>query len=707
MINYSWKVNGITCATCALSINSYLSQQGAKNIKVDFINSEIYCTVEQKEQIIELEKGVAALGYPKQIQVSETKKIIDKENFLLIFCLILTLPFFIGMIPFFSNFHHHFLTPNVQLILTFPIFIIGMYFFGKSAIKSILKIRLNMNVLICLGASLAFFYSIYLQFFLNQVHFLFYETTATIITLVLVGNLIEHKTVKSTQKSIEGLIKNQQINALLLIYNLDGSEHTFSVEANTLKVGDFVLINAGETVPSDCKILWGNCSINESIITGETIPTNKGINDILIGGSIVEDGIIKCMVTAVGKDTVLSKIIDLIKKAQLEKPPIQKLADKISSVFVPTILFFSLTTFLINFYGYNIDFNSSLLRSITVLVIACPCAMGLATPAAIAVGLGRGSKIGVLFKDASCLENMQKIKNIVFDKTGTLTTGKFIINQYGFNPPFTEEEFKQTVYSILKHSKHPVAVSVCTFFKTNKTIVYNKIEELKGKGMLAIDKDNNRFTIGNYKTNSIIEQDNNHNLYIIKNNELVGWIDMEDEIRPESFEVIKSLKILGYEPYILSGDKKSIVEKIANLLEIKHYYGDQSPENKLLIIKDLMQKKPTMMVGDGINDAPALAAALVGVSLINASNISINTAQIVLMKNGLKELPIALALGKATYNTIKSNLFWAFFYNILAVPIAAVGLLGKFGPTYGALIMALSDVVLIINSLYLFKKKLN
>ncbi|MCX8481649.1 MAG: cation-translocating P-type ATPase [Sediminibacterium sp.] len=707
MINYSWKVNGMTCATCALSINTYLSQQGAKNIQVDFINGEIFCSVEQKEQIIELEKGVADLGYTKQIQTAKTTSFYNKESFFLLCCLILTLPFFIGMIPLFGSFHHHFLTPKIQLILTLPIYIIGMYFFGKSAFKSILKKRFNMNVLISLGASLAFFYSIYLQFILNQVHFLFYETTATIITLVLLGNLIEHQTVKKTQKSIEDLVKIQTINANLLIYNLDGSEHSFGVEANTLKVGDFVLINAGETVPSDCKILWGNCTINESIITGETIPTNKGINDLLIGGSIVEDGVIKCMVTAVGKDTVLSKIIDLIKKAQLEKPPIQKLADKISSIFVPTILFLSLLTFLINFYGFNIDFNVSLLRSITVLVISCPCAMGLATPAAIAVGLGRSSKMGVLFKDASCLENMQKIKNIVFDKTGTLTTGKFIIKQYGFNPPFTEEIFKQTIYSILKHSKHPVAVSVCTIFKTNKTIVFNKIEELKGKGMLAIDKDNNTITIGSYKTNSLIELDNKHNLYVIKNNELVGWIDIEDEIRPESFEIIQSLKKLGYVPFILSGDKNSIVEKIANELQITNYYSDQSPENKLVIIKDLMQQKPTMMVGDGINDAPALAAAMVGVSLINASNLSINTAQIVLMKNGLKELPTALALGKATYNTIKSNLFWAFLYNIVAVPIAAIGLLGKFGPTYGALIMALSDVVLIINSLYLFKKKLN
>ena len=730
MKNHTWKVDGITCISCTNTIKSYLLKKGVSTVSVDYLSKEVSCTFEENVDIKKLEQGVENLGYKKVIS-NNSKHHADKhdhahkdpenevhnhhhghsqpsnEKYYFLISLIFTIPFFIGMLPFFGNFHHHFLTKYVQLALVIPVFLISIYFFGISAFKSLLVGTMNMNVLIFMGASLAFFYSLYLSFFTTETMF-YYETTATIITLVLAGNFIEEYTVRKTQKSIEELAKVQKIKANMLVYGADGSEQIFSIPANELKVGDLVLIHSGDTVPNDCKVLWGQALVNESLITGETIPLSKNMNDLLIGGSILEDGNIKAIITSVGKDTVLSKIISLIQKAQSEKPPIQKLADRISSIFVPTILVIAILTFILNYIFWNISLNYSLLRTITVLVIACPCAMGLATPAAVAVGLGRGAKKGILIKDASCLENIKKIKKIVFDKTGTLTTGNFVIKNFEFYQNYSQEEFQKLVYSILKYSNHPIAQSVCKFWKTENIIVFNKTNEIKGKGMIAVDKLNNSFTVGSYKLADNLSKNilDNHNIYVHCNNELIGWIDLTDEIRPEAFAVIEMLKKQGYETIVLSGDKKEVVANVATSLNIDSFYAEQSPADKLEFIKKSMLESPTMMVGDGINDAPALAEAMVGVSLATASNMSISTAQIVLMKNGLQELPMAMALGRATYRTIQTNLFWAFSYNIIAVPIAAIGLLGTYGPTYGALIMSLSDVVLVINSLYLFKKKL-
>ena len=342
-----------------------------------------------------------------------------------------------------------------------------------------------------------------------------------------------------------------------------------------------------------------------------------------------------------------------------------------------------------------------MMRSIAVLVIACPCAMGLATPAAIAVGLGRAARSGILFRNAKSLENFRTIKQVVFDKTGTLTTGLFTISEYKY-VDIDEPEFKSIVFSMEKYSTHPIAKCISASFKTKEEIRWKSIEEVKGIGMKSEDKNGNVYWAGSFKIAMDQTTEANHNVYVLKNNKLIGWIDVEDELRAEAKEIIQYLKSKQIKTILLSGDRQEKCDFIANQLGIDEVIAEQSPEQKLEKIDSLNKITPTAMVGDGINDAPALAKATIGISLSDASQIAIQSAQVVLMNHGIKKLPLALGLGRHTYITIKQNLFWAFFYNIIAIPIAAFGYLT---PTFGALVMGLSDVVLAINSVKLFIKK--
>jgi Cu+-exporting ATPase len=381
---------------------------------------------------------------------------------------------------------------------------------------------------------------------------------------------------------------------------------------------------------------------------------------------------------------------------------VQQLADRISGVFVPVVIGIAVLTIIINYFFVDQTFQESLMRSIAVLVISCPCAMGLATPAAIAVGLGRAAKHGILYTDTKSMELFRTIRQMVFDKTGTLTTGKFQISKFETRNT-NEDEFKKIVYSLEKFSNHPIAKSIAANWKTSDNIKWKSIEELKGIGMKAEDKEGNIYMIGSAKIDENIS-DKQHHLYVKKNQELIGWIDIADELRPEAKEVIAFCKRKGIKTILLSGDGLEKCKEIASELNIDEVYAEQSPKQKLDKIGELCKISPTVMVGDGINDAPALAKATISVSLSIASQLAIQSASVVLMNSGLKKLPMAMMLGKQTYGTVKSNLFWAFLYNIIAIPIAAVGLLT---PTAGALIMGLSDVVLAANSLWLNWKKLD
>lgn len=710
-----WKVEGMTCSNCALTISKYLKKEGLKEVSVNVIDGDVSFIPGENGKQEKIKKGIEGLGYTV---VDGQPTTVNRKRFLKTplqkfwFCLPFTLILMLHMLPW----HIHFLmNPWIQFALCLPVFVVGMQYFGTSAIKSIRNGVPNMNVLIAMGASAAFFYSLIATLMNLGAEHLYYESSATIITLVFLGYWMEDASIATTQKALKSLSAEQKVMANMIAFDDEHKEQIFPVLNSQLRVGDLVLIKTGEHVPTDCKILWGECSVNESLLTGESLPLEKHAKNSLIGGSIVENGTVKAQVTAVGKETILSKIVDLAKQAQSEKPPIQQLADKISAIFVPAVLIIAALTLAGNYFFFHIPFDKSLMRSIAVLVIACPCAMGLATPAAIAVGLGRAAKNGILFKDAKSLELFKNIQQIVFDKTGTLTTGEFQISEFKFQI-INEEEFKRICYSLEKFSNHPIAKTITREWRTKDEIKWKKIEEIKGIGLTAIDNDENKYSIGSYKmvgedtgrgslpqlVSPTVNVEKDHNIYLIKNNELLGWIDVKDEIRTEAKEVINYFKTKGIKTFLLSGDSKAKCSQLSNELGIDEFYAEQTPEQKLEIISRLNSNSPTAMIGDGINDAAALAKATIGISLSDATEIARQNSQVVLMNRGLQNLPMALGLGRHTFITIKQNLFWAFFYNIIAIPIAAIGLLT---PGFAALAMGFSDVLLAANSVRLRWKK--
>lgn len=726
MDKVSWKVDGMTCANCALSVNKTLSKQGMQNISVNPVTGDVsFETAEPKEILKKAREKVEGLGY----KVRETNGAHyhhrhqhphdhghsghdhdghdhghdhgSVSSYMLRFWISLpfTLILMLHMIP---GLHIHWLmNPWVQFGLALPVYIIGMEYFGRSAFNSIRSGVPNMNVLIAIGATAAFFYSCYGLFTHKPQDFLFFETAASIITIVLFGNWLEDASVQQTQREIKKLTTQQVVMANMIAYDDQHNENIFPIENIHLKTGDLILVKTGEQVPMDCKILWGEAEVSEALITGESTPVHKKKNDILVGGSVLVNGTVKCYVTAVGKDTVMSGIVELMKKAQTEKPPVQQLADKISAVFVPAVLIVALLTLLLNMFAGGHDFKESLIRSVAVLVIACPCAMGLATPAAIAVGLSRAAKKGILYTDVSRMELFRNVKQIVFDKTGTLTTGKFAISAF-HSFDIAEDDFKRIVYSLEKLSTHPIAKSISDTWKTTDIIKWQKAGEIKGLGMKGIDREGNEYMVGSQKISNSIT-DNSHNLYVTKNGEWIGWLDITDELRSEATDIIAFCKSKNIKTILLSGDTYAKSNKVASMLGIDEVIAEQTPAQKLAKIEEFSSKATTVMVGDGINDAPALAKATISVSLSEASHLAIQSASVVLTSNGLKNLPTAMLLGKHTYFTVRSNLFWAFLYNIIAIPVAAVGLLH---PTFGALIMGGSDVVLALNSLWLGVKKL-
>jgi Cu+-exporting ATPase len=706
MEKIQWKVDGMHCANCALTINKYLQKEGASNVAVNPIDGDVSFELSSPSTRTKLVKGIESLGYKVDTAGAlqgDTKKPFLSTNLQRFwFCLPFTLVLMLHMIP---GVHIHFLmNPLVQLALTIPVYLVGMMHFGRSAFKSIRNGIPNMNVLITIGATAAFIYSLVGTLMNLGSGYFFYETTATILTLVFLGNYLEDASMHSTQRALKALVKSQKVMANMIAFDDQHKEQVFPIENTQLKPGDLVLIRTGEQVPADCKILWGEADVNEALLTGESIPVHKKQKEIIIGGSIVEQGTLKAQVTAVGNDTVLSSILNMVKKAQGEKPPVQQLADRISAIFVPVVLGIAVLTLVVNWIILK-DFTPSLLRSIAVLVIACPCAMGLATPAAIAVGLGRGARNGILFRNAKSLELFRKVHQVVFDKTGTLTTGRFQV--FGFSSlDMPEEDFKRIVYSLEKYSNHPLARSIAAQWTVKNEIRWKKIEEVKGQGMMAIDMEGNRYVLGSFPLAEHATSDDSHNVYLLRNDVLIGWIDMADELRPEAKEVVHYLQSKNIKTILLSGDRYEKTKKLGDQLGIEEVIAEQSPEQKLQTVAALSSTEPTIMVGDGINDAPALAKATIGISMSEASQLAMQSAQVVLMSSGLSKLPMAINLGRQTYITIKQNLFWAFAYNIVAIPVAALGLLGHYGPTYGALIMGLSDVVLAINSVRLFVKKI-
>jgi len=695
-------VEGMTCANCALGIKKQLEKKGLEDVIVNFSTGEASYVNTPKVNLEEVTASINSLGFKvvDEILEEEGLSLIEKKFY---FSLIFTIPLFLHMF-----FGHDFILNNVwvQLALCTPVFLVGLSHFGKSALGSLRTGIPNMDVLIVIGISSAFGYSLYgtmAYLGMPEAHnFLFYETAATITTLVLLGNVLEHRSVKQTTTAIKELNQLQKTEAKRLLPNGEIE----LVDYNDLKEGDVLQFNAGDKVAVDGQIIWGGAIINEAMISGESKPLIKTITHKVIGGTIIEDGSIRIKAEKVGNDTVLSKIIELVKNAQQDQPEIQKLGDKVSGVFVPVVIGIASLTFIITYFVLDYALQQSMMQSIAVLVISCPCAMGLATPTAVMVGIGRAAKKGILIKGGSTLEQFAVAKNIVFDKTGTLTTGNFIIEKTKLYALVSEQEIKDILFSLEQHSSHPIAKSIVNYLSADATpFELVDVKEIKGRGLEAKDAIGNQYQLGSYRLVEGLSEVEAHSIYILKNREIIAGVDIQDELKANVAATIALLNQQNLNTVMLSGDSEEKCNLLAAEIGIQTVYGQQLPDEKLNRIDALQKIAPTVMVGDGINDAPALAKASVGISLSNATQIALQTAQIVLLNDkDLSQVYEAYLISKHTLKTIKQNLFWAFAYNIVTIPIAAFGFLN---PMIAALAMAFSDLIVIGNSIRLKRKKLS
>lgn len=590
--------------------------------------------------------------------------------------------------------------PELQLLLCLPVFWIGTKHFGSSALKSLRHKTPNMDVLIFIGICASFAYSLIGTIFQLGPDFVFYETSASISTLVLLGNLIEQRSVKHTSSAIEELSKVQPVSAMR-VSRANGQEKLSQVDAALLRVGDELLINSGDKVPVDAEVIWGEASLNEAMISGESRPVEKTVGDKIIGGTLLLNGSLRARASAVADQTVLANMIKLVREAKTKKADIQRLADRISAVFVPAVLAIAALSLTINYFLIDTTFVEALLRSIAVLVIACPCAMGLATPTAVMVGVGRAARNGILLKGADSLEKLAGITQIIFDKTGTLTNGNFriiSIKCLGVD----EESVKELLLGLEQHSSHPIARSVVRQLSASNPYQFAKVQEEKGLGVSANDAQGIVYRLGSKAIlGHSYPEHRDAELFLLRGNDLIATVSIEDEIKPEAKQTLALLSKQGVESIMLSGDREQNCKAVANNLGIKRYFSEHSPQQKLDRLTELELQAPSALVGDGINDAPALAQARIGISLSDATQAAIDAAQVVLLNGRLDYIVKALLLSRITFRTIKQNLFWAFFYNVLAIPIAAAGLLN---PGIAALAMALSDVVVIGNSLRLRRR---
>lgn len=684
------------CASCAANITRFLEKKGLQKVNVNFSSGEVVFDQPTDEVPLDLvTEGINKLGYHV---VQNNQMPFWNLQRKLLFCAIFTLPLLGSHLLMMTGIH---VLQNawVQFALCLPVYVVGFLHFGKTSLGALRNGSTHMDILIFIGSTAAFVYST-IGAVLNEPKYLFFETSATIITLVLLGNWFEKRAVKQTTTAIEDLTKLQVEFAKKIM----PSGTVVTIEASEVLPGDWLQVNEGDKIPVDGTVLKGSADVDESMLTGESLPVSRLPDDRVLGGSIVSGGSLTIAATATTRDTTLSQMIDLVKSAQLNKPDIQRLADRISGVFVPVVLGIAVLTFLVAVLGFGLAPQKAMLNAIAVLVISCPCAMGLATPTAVMVGVGRLAKNGILVKGAQTIEVFAGIKNFVFDKTGTLTTGDFRIKKINYQAG-NEADINAAMLKMERHSSHPIAQSLVKELTQRGQIgeaTLTKIKEIKGQGISALDKEGNELKLGSQRFAAPNAGAGEAALFFSKNDKLLATVEIEDELKPAARELMDSLRNAGKTPIVLSGDRLGKTTEVARHLGIERVYAEQLPAEKLEIIRKLNAEAPTAMIGDGINDAPALAQATLGVSLSNASQVAMQSAQIILLNGNLDRLGHALAISTATLQTIKQNLFWAFAYNVVAIPVAAMGFLN---PTWGALFMAFSDVVVIGNSIRLKGRK--
>ena len=740
-------IEGMSCASCAMTIENAVSKipgvdKASVNLATEIMTVEANDSV-TPEAIAKVVDGVGYSARPRGKSVEEEleEKNEKKEAHLremkrnLTISAIFAVPLlFIAMADMIGIPMPAFLSPMqspvsyalIQLALVLPILWLGRHFF-VDGFKALSKGHPNMDSLVALGTSAAFLYSLYGTYHVleGHAHFamnLYYESAGVILTLITLGKYFEAVSKGKTSMAIQTLVGLAPKMATVL---RDGQEVEVPVEE--VQVGDLIRVKPGEKVPVDGVVTEGNSTVDESMLTGESIPVEKDINSKVVGASINKTGVFKMKVTKVGKDTTLSQIIKLVEDAQNSKAPIAKLADKISGVFVPIVIFLALIAGILWYFVGDASWSFSLKIIIAVLVIACPCALGLATPTAIMVGTGKGAEHGILIKSSEALQLAKEVDTVVFDKTGTLTEGKIsVTNIVTFNN-LSEEVLLQLAASVEYLSEHPLGLAIVDEAK-NRNLELLEVKDFSSLTGLGISSmvDGKSVLIGNEKLmleNNIVTKDSVEKsekyasegktpLFIAVDSELAGIIAVADQIKASSLETVEKLHSLGLEVVMLTGDNKKTAEVIAEQLSIDKVVSEVLPEDKANEIKKLQaQGKKVAMVGDGINDAPALVQAEVGIAVGTGTDVAIDAADIVLMKPDLNSVVNAIVLSKKTITNIKENLFWAFFYNVIGIPFA-MGVFYIFGgpllnPMLAGAAMSFSSISVVLNALRLKRVKLN
>ena len=715
--HFELDIKGMTCAACSARIERVLGKLEGVKANVNLATEKAF--IDSTNPLINLPEIIQSIektgfGAIESVKVDQNQKSLDKEREYqkllkeFILSALLTLPFLVEMIAMLFNVPLH-LSSLFQLVLaTIVQFYCGRKFY-IGAYKSLKSGSANMDVLVVLGTSAAYFLSLCVMVFDLPLH-LYFEASVSVITLVLLGKLLEVRAKAKTGFAIAKLLHLQPKKAFV---ERDGKIQEISIEA--LLVNDIFIVKAGESIPTDGIVVEGNSMVDESMMTGESLPVLKSIGDSIVGATKNGDGMLKCKATKVGADTFLSAIVKLIEEAQGSKAPIQRLADTISGIFVPIVVSIALVTFGA-WWLIGGNFEEAIINAVSVLVIACPCALGLATPTAIMVGVGRGASEGILIKNAEVLENVGKITTVVFDKTGTLTyANPHVVDVLIEDDTIEKEQFLALAAALEEGSKHPLGKAIIAAVIDKMHYRVQTFQNYSGLGVCG-EIDGVLYFAGSpafiaqftslqpsTPAQAFLEEGNSI-VALATQKQIIGYIALADRVRESAKVAVGKLQKDGIEVYMLTGDNQRCAQKVAQELGIKHFLAEVLPNGKAEAISKLRDEgKFVCMVGDGINDAPALAVADVAIAMSNGSDIAVESADLILITNDPLFVVNAIALSRATMAKIKQNLFLAFVYNTLAIPLAFMGMLN---PIVAGGAMAMSSVSVVSNSLLLKRWKM-
>ena len=728
-------IEGMTCSACSNGLEKYLNKQdGIKQASVNLVMANASIEYDEKklniEQLNEFVKkaGFKSLGEFKEIKI-EGKNKKEKVKFI-IFTILAIIFMYIAMghmvnLPTFSfiDVNQNPIGYTICLLIFAILFIVYGFDILKNGYKNLIHRTPNMDTLVGIGVLSSFLYSIYSMILIikgdtSSIHNLYFESAAMVIYFVKLGRYLDGLSKDKTKEAIQKLVKITPESATIKI---NGKEKKVTIDE--VKKGDIVVSKPGERISVDGEITEGKAHLDESFITGESKPVNKGIGEKVIAGSINYEGTIEYKAEKIGKESTISEIVKLVVEASNTKAPIAKIADKVSSFFVPAVILLAILTFIVYLIlGY--DFASSLIVFVTILVVACPCSLGLATPLAIVVAEGLCASNGILVKKSEILENAQKIDTIVFDKTGTLTYGRLKISEIKNYSDMKKDDLLQIIGSIESKSSHPIGKAFTDYLEENKLkkLEVKEFGNVSGYGIIG-RVNNQKMIIGNAKILQNFNIENKYEddekdlakkgnsiVYVVKDNQIIALIGVNDIVRDNAKEVMQKLNENKIETIMLTGDNKETAEKIAQDIGITKVISNVLPAEKTRVIKDLKEEnKYVMMCGDGINDSTALATADIGVSVKSGTDIAMDSSDVILTRNNLDSILKLINISKKTIRIIKENLFWAFFYNVLMIPIA-MGILRPFGiainPMIASLAMVISSLTVILNTLRLRSKKI-